>query len=98
MFYLIYVRRVNGIKTFCNARRLFSSISRSQKPCFQAKGDGGEQTTLDIDFYVDKDMIHISDTKIARHYGDYYVQQIIKLRESNRLILSRVLSHVQSSQ
>lgn len=63
-----------------------------------AKGDGGEQTTLDIDFYVDKDMIHISDTKIARHYGDYYVQQIIKLRESNRLILGRVLSHVQPSQ
>jgi len=44
-----------------------------------AKADAGDQTTMDIDFYVDKDMIHTSDTKIARHYGDYYVQQILKL-------------------
>jgi len=58
-----------------------------------AKGDGGDQTTLDIDFYVDKDMIHISDTKIARHYGDYYVQQILKLKESNKMIISAALSN-----
>lgn len=59
-----------------------------------AKGDGGDQTTLDIDFYVDKNMVHISDTKIARHYGDYYVQQVLKLRESNKVILAAALTPV----
>jgi len=59
-----------------------------------AKGDSSDQTTMDIDFYVDKDMVHISDTKIARHYGDYYVQQVLKLKESNKLILGAALSPV----
>lgn len=57
-----------------------------------ARGDNVDQTTLDIDFYVDKNMIHISDTKIARHYGDYYVQQVLKLKESNKLILGSALT------
>jgi len=57
-----------------------------------AKADGEDQTTLDIDFYVDNDMVHISDTKIARHYGDYYVQQILKLKESNRLIIKSTMA------
>ena len=61
---------------------------------FQAKGDSTDQTTMDIDFYVDKDMVHISDTKIARHYGDYYVQQVLKLKESNKLILGAALAPV----
>ena len=49
---------------------------------------------MDIDFYVDKDMVHISDTKIARHYGDYYVQQVLKLKDSNKLILGAALTPV----
>lgn len=64
----------------------------------QAKGDGGEQTTLDIDFYVDKDMVHISDTKIARHYGDYYVQQVLKLRVSNKEIIAAALAPLPTAQ
>eukprot|EP01095_Lingulamoeba_sp_RSL-Kostka_P001472 TRINITY_DN12054_c0_g1_i1.p1 TRINITY_DN12054_c0_g1~~TRINITY_DN12054_c0_g1_i1.p1 ORF type:complete len:520 (-),score=120.21 TRINITY_DN12054_c0_g1_i1:241-1800(-) len=32
----------------------------------------------EIDFYIDGDMIYISDTKIARRYGDYFIRLINK--------------------
>ena len=33
----------------------------------------------DVDFYIDGNMVHIADVKIARCYGEYFVHQINKL-------------------
>ena len=39
-----------------------------------------------VDFYVDKNMIHIADTKVDRRYGDYFIRQILKFEEQNRAL------------
>lgn len=52
------------------------------------KGTGGLegefQSASEVDFYIDKNMIHIADTKVARRYGDFFVRQILKFEELNR--------------
>ncbi|RWS10460.1 eukaryotic translation initiation factor 3 subunit L-like isoform X1 [Dinothrombium tinctorium] len=42
----------------------------------------------DVDFYIDKNMIHVADTKVARRYGDYFLRQIHKFEELYRIISS----------
>lgn len=37
-----------------------------------------------MDFYIDKDMIHIADTKVAHRYGDFFIRKIHKFEELNR--------------
>ncbi|XP_003748325.1 eukaryotic translation initiation factor 3 subunit L [Galendromus occidentalis] len=44
--------------------------------------DGEFQTGSDMDFFIDKDMIHIADTKIARRYGEYFIRQYHKVEEA----------------
>ena len=44
--------------------------------------------TPQVDFYIDKDMIHIADTKVARRYGDFFIRQILKFEEINRSLVS----------
>jgi len=44
------------------------------------------QSSADIDFYVDKEIIHIADTKVTRRYSDYLVKQILKYEELTRSI------------
>lgn len=39
---------------------------------------------LQVDFFIDKNMIHIADTKVAQRYGDFFIRQIHKLEEVNR--------------
>ncbi|CAF4566900.1 unnamed protein product [Rotaria sp. Silwood1] len=39
------------------------------------------QSSADIDFYIDKEIIYIADTKITRRYSDYLVKQILKYEE-----------------
>ena len=36
-----------------------------------------------IDFFIDGDMIHIADTKVAQRYGDFFIRQIHKLEDLN---------------
>ncbi|CAG2181675.1 unnamed protein product [Oppiella nova] len=48
--------------------------------------DGEFHSESDVDFYIDKDMIHIADTKVARRYGDWFLRQIHKFDELYRLI------------
>jgi len=48
--------------------------------------EGEFQSGSDVDFYIDKDMIHIADTKVARRYGDYFLRQIHKFDELYRVI------------
>jgi len=45
--------------------------------------EGEFQSGSEVDFYIDKDMIHIADTKVARRYGDYFIRQIHKFEELN---------------
>lgn len=46
--------------------------------------DGDFQSSSEVDFYIDKDMIHIADTKVSRRYGDFFIRQIHKFEELNR--------------
>lgn len=48
--------------------------------------DGEFQSTSEVDFYIDKDMIHIADTKVARRYGDFFIRNIHKFDELNRML------------
>ncbi|XP_064594734.1 eukaryotic translation initiation factor 3 subunit L-like [Liolophura sinensis] len=43
--------------------------------------EGEFQSASEVDFYIDKDMIHIADTKVARRYGDFFIRQIHKFEE-----------------
>lgn len=45
---------------------------------------GEVQSSSDLDFYIDGDMLHIADTKMARRYGDFFIRQIHKLEELSR--------------
>lgn len=39
---------------------------------------------LQLDFYIDNDMIHIADTKVAHRYGDFFIRKVLKFEELNR--------------
>lgn len=50
--------------------------------------DGEFQSASEVDFYIDKDMIHIADTKVARRYGDFFIRQIHKFEELSKSLKS----------
>lgn len=63
---------------------------RTQLLCYKHKARGllwssgpplsGEMSSYsDVDFAVDKDMIHISDTKVARRYSEFFIRHTDKL-------------------
>jgi len=52
----------------------------------QEKTEEDFQSSADIDFYIDKEIIYIADTKITRRYSDYLVKQILKYEELTRSI------------
>jgi len=41
-----------------------------------------------VNFYIDKNMIHIADTKVDRRYGDFFIRQIHKCEELNRGLMA----------
>ena len=43
--------------------------------------EGDFQSESEVDFYIDKNMIHIADTKVDRRYGDFFIRQIHKFEE-----------------
>ena len=48
-------------------------------------GLSGEfQSDSEVDFYVDKQMIHIADTKVDQQYGDFFIRKIHKLEETTK--------------
>jgi len=51
-----------------------------------ARSSDDEEDSLEVDFYIDGDMIHIANTKIERGYADYFIKQINKFDELNRTI------------
>lgn len=46
--------------------------------------EGTFQSGSELDFYIDNDMIHIADTKVAHRYGDFFIRKIIKFEELNK--------------
>lgn len=50
--------------------------------------EGEFQSESEVDFYIDKNMIHIADTKVDRRYGDFFIRQIHKFEELNRNLKS----------
>ena len=38
-------------------------------------------SSSDVDFYIDKDMIHIADSKATRRYGDFFIRHIVKFSD-----------------
>ena len=61
-------------------------VNQLGKDSNTAPGDDDEPNT-DIDFYVDRDMIHIADTKVARRVGEHFIRHIQKLNEVQQVIL-----------
>uniref|UniRef100_A0A672NYQ5 Eukaryotic translation initiation factor 3 subunit L n=1 Tax=Sinocyclocheilus grahami TaxID=75366 RepID=A0A672NYQ5_SINGR len=59
--------------------------------------DGEFQSASEVDFYIDKDMIHIADTKVARRYGDFFIRQIHKFEELNRTLTKMPLTGASST-
>uniref|UniRef100_A0A7E4VY36 Eukaryotic translation initiation factor 3 subunit L n=1 Tax=Panagrellus redivivus TaxID=6233 RepID=A0A7E4VY36_PANRE len=49
-------------------------------------GGQEEDASMDLDFYVDKDMIIVADTKVARRVGEYFIKHITKLQDVMRKI------------
>ena len=41
--------------------------------------NGDVASYSDVDFYLDKDMIHINDTKVARRYSEFFIRHTDKL-------------------
>jgi len=48
--------------------------------------EGDFQSESEVDFYIDKNMIHIADTKVDRRYGDFFIRQIHKFEELHNSI------------
>lgn len=46
--------------------------------------EGEFQSGSDVDFFIDDEMIHVADTKVARRYGDLFLRQIQKFEELYR--------------
>lgn len=46
--------------------------------------EGSFQSSSELDFYIDGDMIHIADTKVANRFGDFFIRKILKFQELNR--------------
>ncbi|ETN68827.1 hypothetical protein NECAME_15598 [Necator americanus] len=55
-------------------------VNELGKDSLATPNDDDEPNT-DIDFYVDKDMICIADTKVARRVGEHFIRHMQKLHE-----------------
>jgi len=51
--------------------------------------EGELQSSSEVDFFIDKDMIHIADTKVQRRFGDYFIRQILKFEDINRGLVGK---------
>jgi len=52
---------------------------------------GDWTTSSDVTFYLDKGMVHIADSKVARHYADFFMRNINKFEAiNNRLARKEV--------
>jgi len=77
-----------------DVRTQLVSFKHKMKNLVWTKGTGGLdgefQNSSEVDFYIDGDMIHIADTKVARRYGDFFIRQIHKFEELNHSLKKNV--------
>lgn len=45
------------------------------------------KSSSEVDFYINNDMVHIADTKVATRFSDFFIRQIQKTNEVIFLIL-----------
>merc|ERR1712106_1232232 len=64
--------------------KLYTTMPLDKMAGFMEMPAGEFQSGSEVDFYIDKNMIHIADTKVARRYGDFFIRQIHKFDELNR--------------
>ncbi|XP_031474258.1 uncharacterized protein LOC116246492 [Nymphaea colorata] len=43
--------------------------------------DGKVLSNADIDFYINEDTVHVVESKSGKHYGDFFLRQILKFEE-----------------
>ncbi|KAK6737500.1 hypothetical protein RB195_019917 [Necator americanus] len=60
-------------------------VNELGKDSLTTPNDDDEPNT-DIDFYVDKDMICIADTKVARRVGEHFIRHMQKLHEVQKML------------
>ncbi|XP_026684353.1 eukaryotic translation initiation factor 3 subunit L [Diaphorina citri] len=53
-------------------------------PGFDSHWRTEKKIIINLDFYIDNEMIHIADTKVAHRYGDFFIRKIIKFEELNK--------------
>lgn len=41
------------------------------------------RSSSEVDFYINNDMVHIADTKVATRFSDFFIRQIQKTNEVN---------------
>lgn len=46
--------------------------------------NGKWTSSSDVDFCVDKKMVHIGEYKSYKHYGDYFIRQLTKLHTTEK--------------
>lgn len=78
-----------GTKKLANFLETDENSFRTQLLCYKHKMRGlqwsrgsllsGEmETSSDVDFFIDKDMVHIHDAKIQRKYSEFFIRHINK--------------------
>jgi len=79
-----------GTKKLSTFLEVDEQTFRTQLLCYKHKARGqvwtggspisGEMSSYsDVDFYLDKDMVHINDTKMARRYSEFFIRHTDKL-------------------
>ena len=70
---------------FCNSLLCFKHKMMNEVWTKGTSGLTGEfQSDSEVDFYIDREMIHIADTKVAQRYGDFFIRQIHKLEDVSK--------------
>ncbi|KAL9956419.1 hypothetical protein ACROYT_G037893 [Oculina patagonica] len=77
-------------------RKKFLSKTESHGPAHKQRNlvwtkgtdalEGELQSSSEVDFYIDQDMIHIADIEVERRYGDFFIRQVHKFDEVTKSI------------
>ncbi|XP_014250885.1 eukaryotic translation initiation factor 3 subunit L isoform X2 [Cimex lectularius] len=80
-----------------NLRTTLLCFKHKMKNVVWTKGtsglEGSFQSGSELDFYIDHDMIHIADTRVANRYGDFFIRKIVKFEELSNKIYALKLSY-----
>jgi len=69
-----------ALRTALMSQKLHS-VQKVWVPGCGGLNSGKQQPMGDVEFYLEGDMVHVSDTKATRRYGDFFVRHISKFEE-----------------